>query len=84
MRYIHELDVDDDTFGGRLYHTIIKECGSRNAFITRTGISRDTLLNYIHNKRSPNIAILVCICKELDVSADYLLFGEEGRKNGKR
>ncbi len=72
-----KINVDTNTFGGRLYEKIIEKFGSRYAFEKATGFSRESVLLYIKNKRNPNIMILAEMCKTLDVSADYLLFGKK-------
>lgn len=69
--------IEKNTFGERLYNRIIEIYGSKNSFCNVTGIRRNTIDCYCKNKRHPNTLILAEMCKKLDVSADYLLFGKE-------
>ena len=73
----YELEVDSDTFGGRLYKKIAEKYGCRYYFEQATGLARETIKSYCLNKRHPNTVILEMLCRTLDVSADYLLFGEK-------
>ena len=73
----YELEVDSDTCGGRLYKKIVEKYGCRYYFEQATGLARETVKGYCLNKRHPNTVILEMLCRTLDVSADYLLFGEE-------
>ena len=73
----YELEVDSDTFGGRLYKKIKEIYGCRYYFEQATGLSRQVIKNYCLNERHPNTVILEMLCRTLDVSADYLLFGEK-------
>ena len=73
----YELEVDSDTFGGRLYKKIKEKYGCRYYFEQATGLARETIKSYCLNKRHPNTVILEMLCRTLDVSADYLLFGEK-------
>lgn len=75
-----ELHIDYNTFGGRLYKEIEKKFGSRYAFEKATGLCRETILNYIGNRRHPTTITLVMMCEKLDCSADYLLFGEKRQR----
>lgn len=38
-----------------------------------TGLSKQSISNYINGKQQPTIDKFILICKYLDVSADYLL-----------
>ena len=73
----YELEVDSDTFGGRLYNKIVEKYGCRYYFEQATGLARETIKSYCLNKRHPSTVILEMLCRTLDVSADYLLFGEK-------
>lgn len=46
-----------------------------------TGLSRATISNYIHNKREIPAVTLGQIAKILNVSCDYLIYGERGNEN---
>ena len=72
-----EIHIDYNTFGGRLYKEIEKKFGSRYAFEKATGLCRETIKSYCLNKRHPNTVILEMLCRTLDVSADWLIFGEK-------
>lgn len=39
----------------------------------RSGVSRNTIYEYMWGKITPNITVLMKLCKTLNVSADYLL-----------
>lgn len=71
--------IDKNTFGGRLYKKIEEIYGTQKEFAKVAGICRPALLLYIKNERHPNTLVLAEICKALNVSADYLLFGEGKR-----
>lgn len=38
-----------------------------------TGLSKQSISNYLNGKQQPTIDKFILICKYLDVSADYLL-----------
>ena len=73
----YELEVDSDTFGGRLYKKIKEKYGCRYYFEQATGLARETIKSYCLNKRHPNTVVLEMLCRTLDVSADWLIFGEK-------
>ena len=43
----------------------------------RTGYSREELNTYIYDCKIPNVLVLMSICRALNVSADYILFGSD-------
>lgn len=43
----------------------------------RSGIGRTTIYNWLNGISCPNIIYLAQLCKVLNVSADYLLFGKK-------
>lgn len=64
-------------FPERLELTIAKRNISCKKLADRVGIRRGTLYGYVHGDFMPNTVIFARLCKELNVSADWLLFGEE-------
>lgn len=63
-------------FGQRLKQTRIKK-GIKQWYLSElTGISDNLLSKYENDYNSPQINNLVSLCKVLDVSADWLLFGK--------
>ena len=53
---------------------ILKEEGiTQSELAKRICMSKTIVNNYCSGKREPSLSVLVLICKELDVSADYLL-----------
>ncbi len=44
-------------------------------------ISREALSHYENGKRSPDIDMLVKLSRYFNVSVDYLIFGEDFKKN---
>lgn len=46
---------------------------SQNAFAKRIFMSQSVVNNYCTGKREPPLDVLIVICRELNVSADYLL-----------
>lgn len=63
-------------FTERLYQTWLKADIEITELSKRTGISRSSVYGYIINGETPNITALARLCTALNVSADYLLFGE--------
>ena len=63
--------------GSSVYNKIVEKYGCRYYFEQATGLARETIKSYCLNKRHPNTVILEMLCRTLDVSADYLLFGEK-------
>ena len=53
---------------------VLKENGiSQRALAKRLFLSQSIVNNYCTGKREPSLDVLMLLCKELDVSADYLL-----------
>ena len=53
---------------------VLKENGiSQNALAKKLFLSQSIVNNYCTGKREPSLDVLILLCKELDVSADYLL-----------
>lgn len=46
---------------------------SQRALAKRLFLSQTIVNNYCTGKREPTLDVLISFCKELDVSADYLL-----------
>ena len=49
-------------------------------FAERFGVSRSTILRYESGYRDPDASFIIALCREYNVSANWLLFGE-GYKN---
>lgn len=62
-------------FGERLREAIYKS-GLSNSYIERHyGINHASINSYILETVAPTVPTLAILCKALNVSADYLLFG---------
>lgn len=62
-----------ETLGDRL--KLLRGKFSQAAIAERLGIPQTTWSNYEKNKNKPDFALLDLICREFEVSADWLLFG---------
>lgn len=62
-----------DKFKDRLNEALAENNLSQKAFAKRIFMSQGVVNNYCTGKREPSLEVLVIICKELKVSADYLL-----------
>lgn len=51
---------------------------SQAAFGDRLGVSQGSIANYERNDRFPDSALIEKICVEFSVTADWLIFGDEG------
>lgn len=59
--------------GTRIKEAIKNKGLTQYKLAERVYVEPSTISHYINNKRGKSIDILVAICKELDVSADYIL-----------
>ncbi len=64
-------------FSKRLYECVIATGLSVHDFAKRCDLAPPSIYAYFYNERTPNITALARMCKTLNVSADYLLFGKE-------
>lgn len=64
-------------FSKRLNDTFLKSGLTQIRLAEIIGIERKSIANYLYGVSEPQASILAKICKELHVSADYLLFGEK-------
>ena len=56
------------------FREVLKENGiSQRALAKKILMSQAIVNNYCTGKREPSLDVLILLCKELDVSADYLL-----------
>ena len=62
-----------DKFKERLNEALNENNLSQNALAQKISMSQGVVNNYCTGKREPSLEVLVSICKELNVSADYLL-----------
>lgn len=60
-------------FKERLNEALIENNISQNTLAQRIFMSQSVVNNYCTGKREPSLDVLIAICKELNVSADYLL-----------
>ena len=60
-------------FGERFKEVLAENNLSQSAFAKRIYLSQGIVNNYCTGKREPSLDVLILICKELNVSADYLL-----------
>ena len=60
-------------FKERLNEVLAENNLSQNALAKRIFMSQCVVNNYCTGKREPSLDVLITICKELNVSADYLL-----------
>lgn len=68
-----------DKFSGRIKDIRHTTGLSQNDFGKKIGVAQQTVYNWEHDKATPDPAMLVRICVEYDVSADYLLgMSDEG------
>jgi transcriptional regulator with XRE-family HTH domain len=70
-------------FGSRLEAAIIREGTNVNRLAKEINVDPNTLWNYINKNRTPSATILYNISKELNVSMEYLLTGEEEKTNSR-
>ncbi|MDE6029772.1 MAG: helix-turn-helix domain-containing protein [Clostridiales bacterium] len=57
----------------RLKEALAENNLSQNALAQKINMSQSVVNNYFTGKREPSLDVLISICKELQVSADYLL-----------
>lgn len=69
--------IQPEEFSKRLYDTYIKSGLEVSAIAKRTGLSRSSVYGYMYYGITPHINALAKLCKVLNVSADYLLFGKD-------
>lgn len=60
-------------FKERINEVLSEKNLSQNAFAKRISMSQSVINNYCMGRREPTLDVLFLICKELNVSADYLL-----------
>ena len=61
----------------RIERLIGKGWGSQAAFARNLGVSETTVSNWFSLEREPSLYIVAKICEAYDVTADWLLFGNE-------
>lgn len=66
-------------FAERLGNEIYKSGKTLEVLAGESGVARRTLRDYSNGATMPNSLTLMRLCKALNVSADYLLFGKEWR-----
>lgn len=69
-------------FADRLNEAISDIGMSQKQLAEMIGMERKTVSMWVNGYLMPNSLILARMCKVLNVSADYLLFGKRGDANG--
>ena len=64
------------TLGGRILEQIRRRGMTQRSFADTIGMTESTVSHYVHDQRCPKASVLLRIARALDVTADYLLFGE--------
>lgn len=62
-----------NNFKDRLNEVLAENGISQNVLAQKISMSQSVVNNYCTGKREPSLDVLISICKELNVSADYLL-----------
>lgn len=65
--------MDKSTFGKRMGKIMQEKSVSRGALRDSTGLSLQSISNYLNDKRKPDCEMVAEISKALNVSSDYLL-----------
>lgn len=60
-------------FKERISEALAENHLSQSAFARKMFMSQGTVNNYCTGKREPSLDVLILICRELNVSSDYLL-----------
>ena len=71
------VDLKSDGFRKRLHDTYLKSDITQVELSKKIGCNRKTLCNWLYNDERESVIILKKLCEALNVSADYLLFGEK-------
>lgn len=69
-------------FADRLSKSMKTKNINNTKLAEKIGMERKTVSMWVNGYSMPNSLILARMCKVLNVSADYLLFGERGDVNG--
>lgn len=64
-------------YAERLADAVLQSGKTITELANEAEISRSGMYGYIYNGNCPNITTFARICKSLNVSADWLLFGKE-------
>ena len=70
------METRSDSFGERLDNAIRVKYPTVTAFARETGISYNTIKQWIQEKRYPRCDQLVYLSSCLDISIDWLLMGK--------
>jgi transcriptional regulator with XRE-family HTH domain len=63
----------EDSFGQRLKNVLTERNMMQKELAEKIGVNEMAISRYVHGGRIVSVSILIEICKELNVSADYLL-----------
>ncbi len=66
-------NINMNKFKDRLREVLAENKISQRSLAKRLYLSQTIVNNYCTGKREPTLDVLISICKELDVSVDYLL-----------
>lgn len=67
-------DLSNKTyFGQRLKYVLDLRGISQRKLAENIGVTEAAMSRYIKNERKPNYGVIIDICRELNISADWLL-----------
>lgn len=61
------------TIGVRLTHALEMRGMTQSELAEKTGITEVSISRYINDLRTPRVSQVIALCKELNISADWLL-----------
>ena len=73
MAKSHIISIMNNKFKDRLTEALKENNMSQKALAKRIFMSQAIVNNYCTGKREPSLDVLIAICKELNVTSDYLL-----------
>ena len=73
-----------DSFRERLLDLWLASGLTQEQVAERIGVERKAVNGWILGKTSPNLISFMRLCRLFHVSADWLLFGEEGKDGGQK
>ena len=72
--------MNKQAFGERLRNLRMDRGLSLQQLAGRIGVTKSTVSFYESGDRMPSYDVLLEICRTLDISAEYLLYGESGHR----
>ncbi len=73
MAKSHIINIMNNKFKDRLTEALKENNMSQKALAKKIFMSQTIINNYCTGKREPSLDVLIAICKELNVTSDYLL-----------